>query len=260
MKPTLDFYGYLQAAFDFFNKRLFEDTLPQVMFTITRKKDTCGFFRPYGWISENGTKTHEIAVNPQYFITTSPLELFQTITHEQVHMWQTEYGKPSRRNYHNKEWADKMRSIGLIPVSENGKGTGQSVSDKPEPNGLFEKACAEFFIAGYRLAIVDRTFNTEKTLRLLNKTMEERLQLNSADELETEDQLLVTDSTELNDVKISLSQPIQELYSVEIPNEDKPSYSKKTTYKCPNCEFKVWGTANLPIGCLDCHTTLMIVS
>lgn len=254
MKPTLDFYTYLEAAFDFFNQRLFDNRLSSVMFTITRKKNTCGYFRPNGWTSEDGEVIHEIAINPQYFITCSPLELYQTIVHEQAHQFQYEHGTPSRSNYHNTEWAEKMRSIGLMPISKNGKGTGQSVSDKPIAGGSFEAACRDFFTAGYKLAVVDRQFNSDKTLQKLNNTLKERIN----------NDVIVSDNASINaeagdKIEVNLTQPIADFYDIEAPAEMKPTYSKKTTYKCPNCGFKVWGAFGLPIGCLDCNTTLSIV-
>lgn len=121
MKPTLDFYAYLQSAFDFFNERLFDNKLSPVIFTITRKANVCGYFRKEGWSTEDGKLVHEIAINPAYFITASPLEIYQTIVHECVHAFQEDFGTPSRAGYHNTEWAEKMRSIGLEPVSANGR-------------------------------------------------------------------------------------------------------------------------------------------
>jgi hypothetical protein len=49
-----------------------------------------------------------------------------------------------RRNYHNKEWAVKMREVGLIPTDTGqpgGKDTGQKVTHVIEPGGRFEQAC-----------------------------------------------------------------------------------------------------------------------
>lgn len=60
MKPTLDFYTYLQTAFDFFNESLFNNKLSPVMFTITRKKRVCGYFRNNAWVAENGDEAHEV--------------------------------------------------------------------------------------------------------------------------------------------------------------------------------------------------------
>ena len=57
--------------------------------------------------------------------------MLSTLVHEMAHLWQHHFGKPSRSNYHNKEWGDKMREIGLVPSSTGapgGKATGQRVS------------------------------------------------------------------------------------------------------------------------------------
>lgn len=258
MKPSLDFYSYLQSAFDFFNSRLFDDKLSPVMFTITRKKSTAGYFRANGWIVEGGDNIHEIAINPQYFITSSPLELYQTIVHELVHQFQYEHGTPSRTNYHNTEWAEKMKSIGLMPISKNGKGTGQSVSDKPIAGGIFERACSDFFMAGYKLAIVDSQYNSEKTLKLLNDTLEGRINGSISSTNEYNEALTAIGSED--GAEMSLSQPITDFYNIDTPTPPKPTYSKKTAYKCPNCGYTVWGAFGLPIGCLDCHVALSVVT
>jgi len=57
-----------------------------------------------------------------------------------VHLWQFEFGTPGKRKYHNKEWAFKMVEIGLVPISANGKGTGERVSHHVEAGGRFEQA------------------------------------------------------------------------------------------------------------------------
>jgi predicted SprT family Zn-dependent metalloprotease len=60
-----------------------------------------------------------------------------------AHLWQQDHGKPSRANYHNKEWARKMEEIGLIPSStgkEGGKKTGQKMTHYIMSNGPFTKA------------------------------------------------------------------------------------------------------------------------
>jgi hypothetical protein len=78
----------------------------------------------------------------------------QTLVHEMTHVWQHVFGKPSARGYHNKEWAAKMKSIGLMPSSTGmvgGKETGQRMRDYPIPNGRFLKACDDLFATGWKL-------------------------------------------------------------------------------------------------------------
>ena len=48
------------------------------------------------------------------FATHGFKELMQTFAHEMCHQWQFHFGNPSRRAYHNKEFAEKMKSIGLL--------------------------------------------------------------------------------------------------------------------------------------------------
>ena len=60
-----------------------------------------------------------------------------------THVWQHAFGKPSARGYHNKEWAAKMKAIGLQPSSTGmvgGKETGQRMMDYIIPGGAFTKA------------------------------------------------------------------------------------------------------------------------
>jgi predicted SprT family Zn-dependent metalloprotease len=71
------------------------------------------------------------------------IDICQTLVHEMVHLWQFEFGKPSRAGYHNKEWAKKMQEVGLMPSNtgkEGGKKTGQNMSDYPIEGGVFVKA------------------------------------------------------------------------------------------------------------------------
>ncbi len=288
MKPTLDFYSYLQNAFDFFNEKLFSNELSPVIFTVTRKKNTAGYFREKGWVSEDGQKIHEIAINPQYFITVSPLELYQTIVHEMCHQWQYEYGKPSRKGYHNKEWGDKMRSVGLKPISrdnnqqekENNTGVGQKVHDEPIKDGKFEKACLDFFKAGYKLAIVDSHYNDSITLKKINSVLKKRVISSSTDNINNTNGItlgdnltkaeiihIVGDENQQQEVVIEhnntddfdLTKPITDFYEVNTPAEPPPKINTKTTYKCPNCNYKLWGAFNLPVGCMQCNTTLLMI-
>lgn len=42
--PTAETYGGLDRAFTHFNERLFESRLPEVMFTVHRKRGARGYF------------------------------------------------------------------------------------------------------------------------------------------------------------------------------------------------------------------------
>jgi hypothetical protein len=74
-------------------------------------------------------------------------------------LWQHHRGSPSRNAYHNKEWAAKMREVGLVPSSTGkpgGKETGQSVSHYVKSGGAFARACARFTRRGFTVPYVER--------------------------------------------------------------------------------------------------------
>ena len=71
-----------------------------------------------------------------------------------VHLWQQAFGQPSSRSYHNKEWAAKMKAIGLMPSSTGavgGKETGQRVTHYIIPGGPFTQAFAALANTGWKL-------------------------------------------------------------------------------------------------------------
>jgi hypothetical protein len=141
-KPTEDQFLSYQNIFDYFNEVLFEGQLPGVLLNFSRKAKTHGFFAPERWEDGKKSRSHEISLNPETLERESVL-VFSTLVHEMVHLWQQEFGKPSRTAYHNQEWADKMESVGLIPSNTGqpgGKKTGQSVSHYILAGGPFENA------------------------------------------------------------------------------------------------------------------------
>lgn len=157
--PTNQMYSSLQCAYDHFNQSLFEGRLPEVLIVLQRKAKTMGYVSYGRWRNGAGNFTDELAVNPEYFLGYPLMEVFQTLCHEQCHVWQRHFGKPGRRGYHNKQWADKMVEIGLMP-SHNGKPggrrTGERMSDYPSVDGLFYKACCELLEQDYALPWLDR--------------------------------------------------------------------------------------------------------
>ena len=59
------------------------------------------------------------------------IEWHSTLVHEMCHLWQEDFGKPSRGGYHNRQWADKMIQVGLMPTDTGEPGgqlTGQRVT------------------------------------------------------------------------------------------------------------------------------------
>ena len=145
MTPTLDQYLAFQKLFSYYNKNLFNGELPGVFLNFSGKTGAAGFFAPNRWRYIDGEKAHEISINPISLVYDKKY-LVETLVHEMCHLWQQEYGKPSRRSYHNKEWAMKMESVGLIPSATGrpgGRKTGQAMSDYMIEGGLLENLMNE---------------------------------------------------------------------------------------------------------------------
>lgn len=142
--PTTQQFTQYQRLYEYFNKELFKNELPFCLLILSRKTArVCGHFSKDRWTDRKGNKTHEINLNPIYMAQADDMDICQTLVHEMCHLWQYEFGKPSRAAYHNKEWANKMEEVGLTPSHtghEGGRRTGQSMSDYPTPEGVFLKA------------------------------------------------------------------------------------------------------------------------
>lgn len=157
LAPTPGTYTKFQEAFDYFNMELFADALPQVLITLQRKGRTLGYFsfkRFHGRGRKAKVTAHEIALNPDGFAGNTDEEILSTLVHEQVHCWQYTDGKPSRGRYHNREWAAKMKEIGLQPSDTGkpgGKETGQQMTHYIIPNGPFAVAYKKLQARGFQL-------------------------------------------------------------------------------------------------------------
>jgi hypothetical protein len=114
----------------------------------------------------------EIALNPQKWRKLPIDENLSTLVHEMCHLQQHTFGKPSRRGYHNREWAGMMEAVGLIPSHDGkpgGRKTGQNMSDYIEPGGRFALSCGAFLELGYDLSFHDLSDEVEGKERQ-NKT------------------------------------------------------------------------------------------
>ncbi|AIW17541.1 SprT-like domain-containing protein [Vibrio tubiashii] len=244
--PTQQLYGALQIAYDHFNANLFDYSLPPVLFTTQRQKSVMGYFACNRWVDAKGEKCSEIAINPAYVGRSALLELLQTIVHEMVHCWQYEHGSPSRRTYHNKEWAQMMEDIGLMPSSTGrpgGKRTGQKISDYPIPGGLFIKECEKLVRQGFAFPWVDR-FAVATASSVDNPLLGE-----------------IVESLDLDDeLAEQLTANIDELMGEGVlaePGENATVSKPKTRYTCPNCNLNLWGKSGLSVSCNDCQKVLV---
>ncbi len=152
-------YDEIEAAYDWFNERLYDGKLPGCIFTLQRKANTFGYYSESRFLRRNGTgKSDEIALNCAYFAHRSIKKTLSTLVHEQVHQWQAHFGKRSRGGYHNAEWADKMESIGLMPSDTGepgGRRCGQQMTHYIIEGGPFDLACDELIESGAMLSWID---------------------------------------------------------------------------------------------------------
>ena len=241
--PTQEIYKHLEVAFQHFNERLFDGQLPVCLMTVQREKNTMGYFSPLRWSNRNGTNTHEIAVNPLFFAGYPLIEIFQTIVHEQCHLWQFEFGNPSRKTYHNREWAEKMEAIGLMPSSTGqpgGKKTGQHMNDYPIADGMFIKACESLIESGYFFNWVDRWGVRKSPLTFVAPT-----------------EAQITDDSAVV-VQTVLNQPIKNEF-LGIESQTIPIAPKLTRKKftCPICGINVWGKPSIRVLCIECSQVLI---
>ena len=152
---TLAEYGAFQEAYDFFNAELFAGSLPHVLVTLQRHANTRGYFAPERFTGRiEKSAVHELALNPDTFAGRSDEEILSTLAHEMAHVWQQTHGKPPRRSYHDREWAAKMKEIGLQPTTTGepgGKETGEKVTHYIIPGGPYAKAYAKLETKGFQL-------------------------------------------------------------------------------------------------------------
>lgn len=165
-RPTNRTYASLEAAYDYFNAELFGGELPPCLITVQRHKGAFGYFSGdrFASTTDPGDITDEIALNPQHFARRSAEEVLSTLAHEMVHLWQHRFGKPPRKAYHDRQWAAKMRDIGLIPSDTGqpgGKETGQKMTHYIEPGGRFAVACAAFLASHPAALYQDRATETD---------------------------------------------------------------------------------------------------
>jgi predicted SprT family Zn-dependent metalloprotease len=248
-QPTIEAYGELVQAFDFFNAELFDKRLSQCLLTFQREKHSCGYFSENRFANLDGTKVHEIAMNPSYFAIVPISQVMQTLVHEMTHLWQKQYGTPSRGRYHNTEWGNKMESIGLMPSATGmpgGARTGDNMADYIIDGGRFFKACEQLLSQDYRLSWYDR-FPPEQAkavaAQLNDHHHHAQITMNG----------IVCTPPDLPSADRALLQALPLRDDAGLPMQNKNN--KKATrvkYTC-TCNNAVWGKPNLRIRCCECN-------
>ncbi|EBR7327633.1 sprT domain-containing protein [Salmonella enterica] len=258
-------YAELQQAYDFYNQRLFDGQLPDCLITFQRGKNTMGYFSRNRFVSPaDGTQIDEIALNPEYFPVYPLIEVMQTLVHEQCHMWQFHFGNPSRKGYHNAQWAAKMELVGLMPSSTGqpgGNKVGQSMNDYPIPGGRFMKETLELFRSGFALSWFDRfpvKVEQPKDLTPIIEQWRETLAQAVQDHPVAGGQAGVERLLTLALVPSVQSHDEEDGGEVAgVVLQPKP----KTRHKhvCPECGAAAWGKPGLNLLCGDCNIAFIDV-
>lgn len=247
MNPTSEFYNSMQLAFDHFNEALFSGKLPQILFTNQRQKKVMGYFAPNRWATDDGKNCHEIAINPLYVGRATLIELMQTLVHEMVHCWQYCYGKPSIKSYHNKQWSDKMISIGLMPSTTGmpgGARVGQHMSDYPIADGKFIHGCETLLKdKKFKLPWVDRFSYAKQSIQL--------------DETKLNNLATITNIEAV--IANELTTKLEDVFGSEVfaPIDTATLKKVKSKYTCQNCRINVWGRPTLMLRCEKCDCSLI---
>lgn len=213
----------LDDLYKFYNDRLFSGQLSECIVNMSRHGGAYGFFAANRWRGENVDRKiiHEISINPDY-MDRPDQDWHSTLVHEMCHLWQEDHGKPSRGNYHNKQWAAKMQEIGLMPSDTGeagGKTTGQQMGHYIIENGPF-----------------DTVFNTLKAEDL------EGLRLKYRPTLAAEGQGRGSNRRKGE----------EDEQDPESPGEQEPRSGRRQKYTC-GCGNNVWGRAGLHIKCEECN-------
>jgi hypothetical protein len=139
-------YRDLDTAYQFFNERLFDGALPPVALTLQRKAHSLGYHHPNKFSTKDNELADEVALNPDHFLGRTPEEVLSTLVHEMCHVWQKFTGRPAKGGYHDKQWAEKMEAIGLMPSDTGqpgGKTTGVKMNHYIIPRGKFAQCASE---------------------------------------------------------------------------------------------------------------------
>lgn len=241
--PTVDFYSSLQRAFDHFNEHLFEGKLPPCLITLRFSSRHYGYHHKDRFVNSTGDKLDELGLHPGFFTLRPVEEVLSTLVHEMVHHWQDSQGRPSKSNPHNREWASKMRDVGLEPSSTglpDGKDTGQSVSHYIRPDGPFIRACRVLLDDGFRLQWFDRHVPRASV------TFEARQEALEKAGMAVE-------------VSLPPSQELAELSTgatLVVPPPPAKTVDR-VRYQCSGCGVKAWAGTDVSLLCGTCSVPML---
>lgn len=270
-EPTIQMYSALNGAYSHFNQHLFNGRLPSCLLTVQRQPRMMGYASHERWINQARQFVDELAINPEYFLGGTLLEVFQTLVHEQCHIWQYHFGTPSRRKYHNAEWADKMESVGLMPSDTGlpgGKRTGEHMADYVIDNGSFLAVARQFIADGFELPWVDRRGISHVPSQHAFSASGELISFLQSDcDLVAKIGINKLENPFKHGKSFEISTSPEQFSNADgIQGAEKvvqfiPAVKKATRvkYRCDCCSAQVWGKPSLNIICGDCNVSYILV-
>lgn len=254
VKPAVKAYQELQEAYDFFNKRLFDSELPDLLITLQRGKNTFGYFSPDRFTGES--KIAELAMNPNYFGARSLADTLSTLVHEMVHVWQWYTpAKQCRMGYHDRVWGVKMEEIGLMPSNTGragGKKTGQQMTHYIMPNGAFQKTVFELLKNGYSISWYD-VYGSQN---VIDSRIDSTILSNWLAEADDDDELIEKLTLTVSKANPPEEDPDHQTYTVTPPPIGASTRSK---YNCLSCGLNAWAKPSANLICGDCNEAMEAV-
>jgi len=160
----------IYEAYNFLNVELFSGHLPFADLRVEPCSGDYAYFQAVAdnskdpsteeefceWLAQESVcdtgPIRKIVLNSELFTNHTDKAILAILVHEMLHLWQEIYGKPLR-GHHNRQWAGKMKAIGLAPTNlywpnlETGKFVGHRIIE----NGLYAKAFRKLKARGFKL-------------------------------------------------------------------------------------------------------------
>lgn len=258
---TRQLIDQLQQAYDRLNDELFDSQLPSCLLTLRGGNGRFGYFSPARFVSPQGEKIDEIALNAGFFALRSVEQVLSTLAHEMVHQWQQHYGAPGKHGHHNREWVDKMQAIGLQPSATGlpeGKTTGSNVSHYIVPDGAFCRLSQTMVKEGFALPWLDRHAPTEHAIATERYVQLQTLETQglafagSPPPLVTAPAVLPAETTSEEQ-----SPPTVEPFIYQPPPK-RVELNPRVKFECPCCHLKAWARNDAELHCGHCDEMMHI--
>lgn len=154
IRPTQEYYDAWEYVYDQANIALFDGRLPNCLISMQRNPRSLGFFAPERFIRGDGIKTHELALNPTILRKCDLVSVICVLIHEMLHVDQHHYGTPGKRGYHNREFAEMSKKVGLHTSDTGepgGKETGYRMSQYINEGGPAQRFALSMIKQGFKI-------------------------------------------------------------------------------------------------------------